>query len=1371
MRDWTPPRSEPSRGYDRVNEGSPRVARDPDFGPGRSTRELTHFIQKRTKTHPNPFVPLEGDNRKAHNAPAGDEAETMTKISGGHRMNTAKAAWRSLATATAGAMLLTAVGCLGRNDDINRVQPGYVTKAIFEQDSEWYYNRTLVKSDVTNAIAWEGMSVSMGLERIKWRVEENHLFAYRAHEALPGSEFENYEGTIGFEGSAIGVWPITSHFDIRRGYEALSGQETNIIDENTEDRPWHERDYMRVDWSENLIEKSDWAGSSPGWIVNAISTGKQWTNLQTKPTDPFAARFSSDYIEVTEQAFLAMDIYTCAEFTGFASSGYQNCGYGEAMLRHSFKRIAEESDFIPREFPDSVVRTGPDGEEITDPVTGEVLREPVFDRFGYFRSERLTYDRGYGTTESGRLYRAQLFNIWERHTDDAGRVLPEAQRTPKPIIYYTNYDYPERWRQAANAVAADYNQVYTEMVADLQGISVDQFRAKYGADFKMYDIRQNDCNVANVRSFVSSNPDLLFAVERAVCNNGTACPADPLTMVGVGNLAEVCTSLEAATVREDGTSEFEWQRLGDVRYSFVAYLPTAQMSPWGGYGPNHPDPLTGEIISATAWIRGFYYEMGAANVLDVLDLMNDKKTIDEIVHGQDIRRQITESQKRAATMRSQKASPELVQRISNRMGELGQTKDDLLREVDPNWQMNRMKRINGTRPEQEHLKSQEFEKLFAGPSWGQDNNALPEQFKNDVEYMATMEGRVQMGNPMSPRRMDALRKLSSAGYCFLQQDVDPYYESLAEFVKDMPRDEAYNFIVDGMIRHVMAHELGHNVGLRHNFESSYDSLNYYPEFWRYFSSGDEEKKANHWDVRRVSSVMEYAPSKGRIFADHLGPYDVAAIRFGYANQVHVFGDASIQGGRDLYRWRMLNDYTKLPEHLCPGCSAEEQTNKILDRRWVSFDPQNPPANEVPYAFCSDEYAYGTPTPFCQTGDFGSNVREIFADMYVSWSGYFPFNNFARERLSPAAWSPTNALIPAIRAMGYTTRVGQWLYYYSALDNSFLETDLGQDMVTTIAQGLNMAAEVISTPEPIRFCLNQGVFMPYFFFNGCDQYAPLNSAYATDAEMIQVPLGDGRPVSLGLSDDFVDWQWNFIGSYFDKENVLLYLGLFRPTFFRFNYELDVRTYYLSLFRLFEPELRKFYENIITTNTNLLYFSDIVGVAESVGSYWCRDENDPTIAALGHYEPRRLIDPELGTSLPGPTSNCVNPAPIYPQILSNLPFSAMFYAHALFSNPFDTELDMGKSLKVFVLGSDDEPVDWRALPAAEICSVTDRWTGLEYRAIRQPGEIAHLGCMLIEKAQEAQTLWEQQQDSDFLHRVWREWFEKLEYSRDLSRVFDR
>ena len=60
--------------------------------------------------------------------------------------------WRLLAGL--GAVLATACG--PRADDINKVQPGYVRKSIFTQPSDWYYRRTIVKSETTNAYVVEG---------------------------------------------------------------------------------------------------------------------------------------------------------------------------------------------------------------------------------------------------------------------------------------------------------------------------------------------------------------------------------------------------------------------------------------------------------------------------------------------------------------------------------------------------------------------------------------------------------------------------------------------------------------------------------------------------------------------------------------------------------------------------------------------------------------------------------------------------------------------------------------------------------------------------------------------------------------------------------------------------------------------------------------------------------------------------------------------------------------------------------------------------------------------------------------------------------------------------------------------------------------
>ena len=159
-------------------------------------------------------------------------------------------------------------------------------------------------------------------------------------------------------------------------------------------------------------------------------------------------------------------------------------------------------------------------------------------------------------------------------------------------------------------------------------------------------------------------------------------------------------------------------------------------------------------------------------------------------------------------------------------------------------------------------------------------------------------------------------------------------------------------------------------------------------------------------------------------------------------------------------------------------------------------------------------------------------------------------------------------------------------------------------------------------------------------------------------------------------------------------------------------------------------------------------------------------------MGYFEPRQMVNPVSGEEAGAP-ADCQDAALIYPRLLNNMPFSAMFFAHAYFSDPFDTALDMGKSLKIYVVGSDDEFPDWESLPPDEICSCVNSLTGLDYRAVRQPESlgIASLGCRMVERACEAQTAYEQDESSDYYRERWLSWFERLENARNLSRIFDR
>lgn len=1291
-------------------------------------------------------------------------------MSGGVGMNNRSARARILGFLGASAALALGAGCGPKAADINHVQPGYVKKSIFQTSDEWYYRRTVAKSETLNAYAIEG-SGDIFLDRVRFRITEDQVVAYKPYEAIEGAQDGQYEGKKDFQGPIVAAWAIESHFDIKRDYDPATGNSTNVIEENSTDRPWYQREYMRVDWANNLIDGDIEAGNGANeFPISYISSGHYWTNQDTSPTDPYASRFTTDYIDVTDNAILGMDLITCAYFVGVSGDAYGHCGYGEAKVRHSFTRIAQKSDYQPREYPDSVIKTGADGKAQYDPDTGELLREPIYDRFGFFRIETPTYDVGYGTTESGRLMRATLHNIWERHLDDNGKLIPLEQRKPKPIVYYLNTEYPTRWRKVASEVAAEYNRVFKGLVADATKKSL--------ADTPdMFIIKDNDCNEAAVKAFVSTNADYEFAVKRAVCKDGEACD-NPMGKIGIGNLENVCSSLEAATRDPNtGLPKFDWQRIGDNRFKMLVWLSNPQDSGWGGYGPMHADVKTGESVSATAFIRGWSYETYSATIVDWIDFMNGKLSVEDVIYGQntrqdtaEIRKYIDQVAKRAKKQATQEAGEGLVARIQGRMQAMGATKHERLQEMDPNEQINRLKRIEGTRIEDRLISDEDL--ILASLGKWHPGDAITPELRARVTPLAKMT----TASPFAASRDKARRMLNSAGFCFLRQDFDPNFAGVAFDLKDVEsRDERYQIVGERTLKHVILHELGHNMGLAHNFEGSYDALNYYPKFWELNRATDEQKVADGYDEQRNTTVMEYLSAKG-MFTDRLGQYDEAALRFGYANQIQVFKKADIQGGFALRNWRLNNDYNSIPDHLCGGtCGSEDEARRVVsEREWVTIDPAAAtfPTNEVPYLFCDN--TFDRRTPFCATFDYGSNLREIQANYYTMWSKYFYFNNFIRDRLTPQGWDPFSATYPALYAMLNVNIVNQYLYYYSALDPSFVRTPIGKDMLATVAQGLNMAAEIVSTPEPIRSCpwpqSNPAIFIPYYYFDGgrCDQFTPINSDKSISEQQIQVPLGPARPASIGFTDDFTEYQISFIGSYFDKNNVIQYLGINRPRIFKFTYDLDTRTYRTGLYRLYENEIKEFMNRMITFDPYLISQE----VATDLGSFWCPNSEAMDQMYRGSYSPRSMIAVDSGEAWPtGVPADCTGGGFLYPTLLRNMPFQAMFLAHALYSSPMDSQLDLGKLMKVYAVGSDDDFPAWASVPVDRLCSVTDIYTGLEYRAIRAATGEPDIACRLIERTTQAQIDWQNDPSNDFYKERARAWFERLEFQRDLMRIYDK
>ena len=161
-------------------------------------------------------------------------------------------------------LLLGVIASLGGCDkggaNVDRTQPNLVDKAIFE--GEWWVSQTVIDADAeATGIAWSGASGSdLGLDngesgaigRIRWVIDEDFLFAFRSFELVEGANAD--AGGDGFRGQPLAAFEVIDHVDVKPLYNEVTGETLNVIEENTDDRRWFERDFMRVDWSENHVK-------------------------------------------------------------------------------------------------------------------------------------------------------------------------------------------------------------------------------------------------------------------------------------------------------------------------------------------------------------------------------------------------------------------------------------------------------------------------------------------------------------------------------------------------------------------------------------------------------------------------------------------------------------------------------------------------------------------------------------------------------------------------------------------------------------------------------------------------------------------------------------------------------------------------------------------------------------------------------------------------------------------------------------------------------------------------------------------------------------------------------------------------------------
>jgi hypothetical protein len=860
------------------------------------------------------------------------------------------------------------VSCASRLGDIDQTRPNIVQKSSL--DGEWYYRQMI--TDIQSLASYDSGGIigySSNLIRVRWEVEEQFLVAIALDEFTPGTNDVGADREL--DEYVVAKYPITGHFDIRRQYNHQTGEENNVMYEDGSSRKWYERESMRVNWAENKAS-SFLALTFKGQSAHMVQ------RESTSDEDPYMIDITDDHINVTTEHVLSVYDYVSSKVQMFTS----------------IVKIDNDADYIPWDFPAQVKQRDATGNVIVD-EDGDAETTDLFTRYGFFQTVRQTYDRYDAEVWNNRKYYINRFDIWQESTDALGNPLPLAQRIVKPILYFIAEDYPVEMIPAAKRIGELWNQGFVQALKDV--------------------------------GYPITNDTVAFDV----CEN-------PVTE----------TSSNACQTAGLGLKLF-----GDLRYNFLKLArPKGTVNPLG-FGPGSHDQRTGQTINA--WSVTYYAALNtyAKRALDMVKMYNGE------INSED--REFLEGD----YFEGLQASLE---------GQFGEDGDDEHNHAHGNMHQNAQFETmlrNMNRDTQENPEMIKFMQQAQGDLNQAMNGQSLMQMMANRDYSATdgkftdatieqLEGLLPPmmdGGTASEQLLDSVRHNPAEAFVdqlvtedermrefsdnnmYMEEFADPTVGYIAariakkypypaegtpnrdQLILELDRQiltELKNAIYIG----VMLHEVGHNLGLRHNFAGSTDELNFIqPGVGTpivgadVFAGEDSDVMQGYWNVvteaqpdvskrleYQYSSIMDYGA--GFTSDIHgLGAYDIAAIRFGYLGHIEVFeggthptlaakalGESATESAQAQAKYQALQSRSFM-EWDADAVQFEDET--YLE--YVDVGGQKKYLNR--HEFCTDTFADGF-NIMCSRWDVGRDPIEITTLYGERFKHAYWFMNYRRNKV-------------------------------------------------------------------------------------------------------------------------------------------------------------------------------------------------------------------------------------------------------------------------------------------------------------------------------------------------------------------------------------
>lgn len=766
------------------------------------------------------------------------------------------------------AVLVSVLGCDGRPPAPPPMPPNVLDKALFASDRGWYFQKSIIEIPYNmperNDVAPFTTPV-MPTARVQLEFQQSWLVGYRVEVPLSGDV--NSQG-IAEQKQIEFAFPLV-HVDV------VSNQ---LIDNPT--RRWWERTHVIVDWAHPAIEGRGYVD-----VVPELLEGERW--LVTDPGDPEVLRIEPGAFDFVVRGRIRANVlegpqldlpYWCGDRDA------PNCTGTRISWRLSFRKVKPPTfEPTPVEDPWSIA---------TFPV---------------FKTASRHYSDQYGFTDASKRSLGVHFNVYQTAFGSDGARLPTFERVLTQRAVHLSPNLP---REGPGEVLSSIETSFRRWN--------DALREAVSAR------RRSDCARAG-----RTDCDALLGQD-ATWSYFVICRTNPVT-AEEASATPVCGPTGKVV------------RLGDIDNFLVYWSDQPSLRAPTAFAYWNPDFTTGELLGALIYFNASLVDRTVMQIVDGVRISNgDARFRASYASGQATWDWVTnrrllsstafefgnalsaEVERASAMPRAWSPAaawtPEQVADVVRRPDWSWVDNPRALQGLPARWsdvdlgatvapvvdRLARDGRVIGAR-----------RKALTGTSLERSLVTTETLLAANLPANATLDEKtLEVASPLREgwwARRPAATDTHAIDAFYFEPDV----EQIAQAWRGRDVMEVFHELRRELMNFVGTHEVGHTLGLRHNFAGSFDAMNYDDEYWRLRNDGavgprfsdpmTATERAARIDRYAQSTVMDYLPQF--IYGlPGVGKADRAAIKFLYGSMVEVLDGPR---NRDPDVVRMANELVTL----------------------------------------------------------------------------------------------------------------------------------------------------------------------------------------------------------------------------------------------------------------------------------------------------------------------------------------------------------------------------------------------------------------------------------------------------------------------------